>query len=77
MMGLRTGANLDPTGEDMAKRLKAGALPPIEVDTREAFEKAVATMLRTGQPISAPSRKALEEWVGPLDELGEGDAYDG
>ena len=32
MMGLRTGANLDPTGEDMAKRLKAGALPPIEVD---------------------------------------------
>ena len=34
-------------------------------------------MLRTGRPIRIPSREDLEAWVGSLDELGEGDQYDG
>ena len=34
-------------------------------------------MLRIGQPIRIPSREDLEAWVGSLDELGEGDQYDG
>ena len=34
-------------------------------------------MLRTGRPIRVPSREDLEAWVRPLDELGEGDQYDG
>ena len=75
-MRLRTG-HVDPTGEDIAKRLAAGELPPIEAETQEAFEKAVATMLRTGRPIRVPSREDLEAWVGPLDELGKRDQYDG
>lgn len=69
--------HIDPTGEDIARRLAAEELPPITVETHEAFERAVSTMLRTGRPISVPSREAVEAWVGPLDELEEGDAYDG
>ena len=57
------------TGEEMARRLKAGELPVIEADSREAFQHAVAVMLHTGQPISVPSAAALNEWCGPLDEL--------
>ena len=72
----RTGSTA-PTGEDIARRLAAGALPPITVETREAFAHAVATMLQTGRPISVPSREAVEAWVGGLDEVEEGDEYDG
>ena len=72
----RTGS-VEPTGEDIAQRLAAEAVPPITVETREAFAHAVATMLRTGRPISVPSREELEAWVGALDELEEGDEYDG
>ena len=72
----RTG-HVHPTGEEIATRLAAGERPPIDAETREAFAQAVATMLRTGRPIRVPSRADLEAWVGPLDELGEGDQYDG
>ena len=72
----RTGS-VEPTGEDIARRLAAEEVPPITVETREAFEHAVATMLQTGRPISVPSREELEAWVGVLDELEEGDEYDG
>ncbi len=75
-MRVRTG-HVDPTGEDIPTRLAAGEPPPITVETREAFAQAVATMLRTGRPIRVPSREDLEAWVGPLDELDEGDQYDG
>ena len=59
----------DHTGEEIARRLRAGTLPPVDVDTREAFNEAVATMLRTGQPLTVPSAAALDAWVGPLEEL--------
>ena len=58
----------DHTGEEMARRLKAGTLPALDADSREAFQHAVSVMLRTGQPITVPSAAALEEWAGPLDE---------
>ena len=59
----------DHTGEEIARRLKAGELPALDADSREAFQHAVSVMLRTGQPITVPSAAALEEWAGPLDEL--------
>ena len=59
----------DHTGEEIARRLKAGELPALDADSREAFQQAVSVMLRTGQPISVPSAAALDEWAGPLDEL--------
>ena len=74
-------AKLELTGEEVAKRLTAGKLEPIEVETREAFEQAVAVMLRTGRPIVVPSAKALEDWEWSLDpqdwSVDEGDTYDG
>ena len=82
-MRVQRVASIDPSEEDIAKRVEAGELPPIEVDTLAAFETAIATMLRTGRPILLPTRKELAkrpdlaEWVGALDELEEGDAYDG
>ena len=80
-MGLRTVVNLEPTGEEIAKRLAGAPLPPIEVETREAFEQAVAVMFRTGQPIVVPSAEALEDWQWTLDEqdwgVDEGDRHDG
>ena len=59
----------DHTGEDIARRLREGTVPAVDVDTREAFEAAIAVMLRTGQPLTVPSAAALEAWCGPLDEL--------
>ena len=59
----------DHTGEEIARRLKAGELPALDADSREAFHHAVSVMLRTGQPITVPSAAALDEWAGPLDEL--------
>ena len=59
----------DHTGEDIARRLREGTLPVVDVDTREAFEDAIAVMLRTGQPLTVPSAAALDAWCGPLDEL--------
>ena len=73
----RRTVNVDPTGEEIAKRLAAGELPALDVETRAAFEQAVTVMIRTGRPIRVPSRSALDEWVGPLDERDEGDQYDG
>ena len=59
----------DHTGEAIARRLRDRSLPPVDVDTREAFQEAITTMLRTGQPLTVPSAAALEAWTGPLDEL--------
>ena len=74
-------AKLELTGAEVAKRMAAGELEPIEVETREAFEQAVAVMLRTGRPIVVPSAKALEDWEWSLDpqdwSVDEGDTYDG
>ena len=59
----------DHTGSEIARQLKAGNLPPTDVNTREAFDEAVATMFRTGQPFTVPSAAHVLEWCGPLDEL--------
>ena len=59
----------DHTGEEITQRLREGTLPAVDVDTREAFEDAIAVMLRTGQPLTVPSAAALEAWCGPVDEL--------
>ena len=59
----------DHTGEEIARRLGAGTLPPVDVDTHEAFKDAIAVMLRTGRPLTVPTAAALEAWMGPLDEL--------
>ena len=67
-MGRARAVGGEHTGVEMARRLKAGTLPAIEADSREAFQHAVSVMLRTGQPITVPSAAALEEWAGPLDE---------
>ena len=71
-MGLFTRATPatagDHTGEDIARRLREGTLPAVDVDTREAFEDAIVVMLRTGQPLTVPAA-ALDAWCGPVDEL--------
>ncbi len=59
----------DQTGKEIARRLRSGTLPVVDVDTREAFHAAIAVLLRTGQPLTVPSAAALEAWCGPLDEL--------
>ena len=72
-MGLFTRATPatagDHTGEDIARRLREGTLPAVDVDTREAFEDAIVVMLRTGQPLTVPAAAALDAWCGPVDEL--------
>ena len=57
------------TGEEMARRLKAGVLPALDADSREAYAHAVSIALQTGQAITVPSAAALDAWAGPLDEL--------
>ena len=41
---------------------------PIRVDTREAFERALDELLRTGRPIEAPSLDALAAWDVDLED---------
>ena len=72
-MGLLTTRKVETrgehTGEEMARRLKAGVLPALDADSREAYAHAVSIALQTGQAITVPSAAAIHEWAGPLDEL--------
>ena len=44
------------------ERNQAEEQAPIRVATREQFDEAVAELVRTGQPIEAPSLEMLAAW---------------
>ena len=52
----------------MSERGERDAEAPVRVDTREAFERALGELLRTGRPIEAPSLDALAAWDVDLED---------
>ena len=54
--------NLEPTVEEVEKRLAAGELEPSRVETRPAFDEAMEELFTTGRPREVPSAEALDEW---------------
>ena len=61
------------TAEEIARRLRAGPLTPVQANTHDEFCNGIAGLLRTGRPVTVKDAATLAEWFGPIDELPAGE----